>query len=189
MGASMNKVDLAAGPELRKFEPLPQEFDPLKASPTQLESKGIPARPTNPLQIGTMMRISLGPAAILASLVSAQTGRAQSQAATDLPRAQTCSFIHTMATAGSSVGTTAIRMSNDGRWCWIDLWATIGSLQYVPKFRVAQAPAHGELVMGEVGKKGRIAYRPALGFAGVDTYTLTDTVTNTERVVTVTVSK
>jgi hypothetical protein len=189
MGTSLKQVDLGTGPEIRTFESPSQEFYPLKPSPTQLERNGIPARPTNPSQLGTMMPIWLGTATILASLMSAQTGRAQSQAVTDLPRSQTCSATNTMAIVGGMAGTTAIRMRSDGGWCWIDILATTEGLRYTPKYRVAQAPAHGELVMGEVDKKARIAYRPAPGFAGVDTYTLMNTMTNSERVVTVTVSK
>jgi hypothetical protein len=136
-----------------------------------------------------MMRTLFGAAAVLLSMVSAQTGRTQSQAVTDLPRAKTCRATNTMAIAGGSVGASTVRMSGDGGWCWINLWATQGSLQYIPKYRIAQAPAHGELVMGEVDKNARIAYRPAPGFVGVDTYTLMNTMNNSERVVTVTVSK
>ncbi|HEY7579691.1 MAG TPA: hypothetical protein VH855_19035 [Acetobacteraceae bacterium] len=125
----------------------------------------------------------------LALLSAASAVWAQPQAVTDLPRATTCSAKSSMAVPGGNVGTSEITMSSDGGWCWINLWATQGSMQYAPKYRVAQPPAHGELAMGEVDKKARIAYRPVPGFVGQDTYTLMNTMSNSERRVTISVVK
>jgi hypothetical protein len=86
------------------------------------------------------------------------------------------------------LGTTDMKMINDGGWCWTDLSATEGSLQYLPTYRVDKAPAHGEVVMGAVGMKARIAFKPEAGFAGTDTYSLMNTLNHSERVVTITVS-
>jgi hypothetical protein len=41
--------------------------------------------------------------------------------------------------------------------------------------------------MGEVNQKTRIAYRPAAGFIGDDSFVIADKMTNSERPVTVTV--
>ncbi len=82
-----------------------------------------------------------------------------------------------------------MKMSNDGGWCWIDSAATHGSFQYVPTYRVAKAPAHGEVVTGAVGMKGRIAYRPKAGFVGTDTYSIVNAMNNSERVFTITVDR
>jgi hypothetical protein len=134
------------------------------------------------------MRV-LGIVASMAVLISAQAVHAQSPAVTDLPRAKTCSVRSTLAVAGGSTGNSQITMSGDGGWCWFNLTATNGSLQFVPTYRVAMAPAHGELAMGAVGQRARIAYRPVPGYTGDDTYTLANTVTNSERKVTVTVTR
>jgi hypothetical protein len=125
----------------------------------------------------------------LAVSTSAPTVRAQSQAVADLPRATTCSTKSTMAVNGGNVGISEITVSSDGGWCWINLWATRGSLQYVPNFKIAQAPSHGELALGEVNKRERVAYRPKPGYIGEDAYILMDTTTNSERRVTISVVK
>jgi len=113
---------------------------------------------------------------------------AQSQSVTDLTKSSRCSVSSTLAMAGGSTGNSKIEMKNDGGWCWINLSATNGSFQFVPSYHVTKSPAHGELVMGAVDKKARIAYRPVAGFVGVDTYTLMNTTTNSERVVMVSVT-
>ena len=96
-----------------------------------------------------------------------------------------------MGTSGMTnvIGTSTINMKNDGGWCWLTVWATHGSLLYAPTFHVSHPPTHGELMMGEVSKRARIEYRPVAAFAGEDTYTIVDVMTNMERVVRVTVSR
>jgi hypothetical protein len=123
-----------------------------------------------------------------AALLIACGQAAQSQSVMDLPKSGRCSVSSTLAMAGGSTGDSKVEMKNDGGWCWINLFATNGSLQFVPSYHVIKPPAHGELVMGTVDKKARIAYRPVAGFVGVDTYTLMNTTTNSERVVTVSVT-
>jgi hypothetical protein len=128
----------------------------------------------------------------LASALTAIYGGAvyaQSPSVMDLPRAKGCSEHSNFATAGRMLGTTDITMSNDGGWCWMDLSATQGSLQYLPTYRVSKAPVHGQVVMGAVGMKARIAFKPEAGFAGSDTYTLMNTLNNSERVVTITITR
>ena len=107
---------------------------------------------------------------------------AVAQSVTDLQRARLCQRQSTMAYAAGDIGTSKIRMSNDGGWCWIDISATYASMQYVPSYRVVQPPAHGELLMGSFEKKARIAYRP-------DSYMLMNQLTNSERSVTLTITR
>ena len=123
-----------------------------------------------------------------AAMLIACGDAARSQSVTDLSKASRCSVSSTLAMAGGSTGNSKIEMKNDGGWCWINLFATNGSFQFVPSYHVTKPPAHGELVMGALDKKARIAYRPVAGFVGVDTYTLMNTTTNSERVVTVSVT-
>jgi hypothetical protein len=78
-------------------------------------------------------------------------------------------------------------LSNDGGWCWVGLYATLGGLLYAPDFRVIRPPAHGELLMGEVDKRTRVAYKPAPGFTGEDTFQIVDKTTASERVFTLTI--
>jgi hypothetical protein len=120
-------------------------------------------------------------------------GQAQTPAVGDLQQSKVCSTASSRSNIGGSggfvVGASTITMSNDGGWCWLSLWANQGSMRYVPTFRVAQPPAHGQLVMGEVSNRARVAYRPAAGFAGEDRYRIIDTLNNAERAVTITVSQ
>jgi hypothetical protein len=128
-------------------------------------------------------------ALLIACAIGVPGVSAVAQSVTDLPRAKTCARRSTIAQAGHDVGTTVIRMTNDGGWCWLDLFAVYASMQYVPTFRVARAPAHGELLMGTVEKRARVAYRPSRDFEGEDSYVLMGTLTNAERVVTITISR
>lgn len=104
----------------------------------------------------------------------------------ELQRARVCSGRSTLAVAGGIAGATTIRVSSEGGWCWINLAATQGSFQYIPTFRVSQAPTHGEILMGPVGNRARVAYRPVPGFTGDNSYTIIDTMNNAERQVTIT---
>ena len=123
------------------------------------------------------------------SAVVAYAHLGYAQPVSDLHRSKVCSSRSTMATAGGYNGNTEMKMSNEGGWCWVNLWATRGSFQYVATYRVTKAPDHGQLAMGEVNKRTRVAYKPDAGFVGEDRYTLMDTTSNSQRLVTVTVSK
>jgi type II secretion system GspH-like protein len=106
----------------------------------------------------------------------------------DLTQAKDCAVTSSLAIAGRLVGQSEINMANDGGWCWLTLWATLGDLRYAPEFNVTQAPQHGQLLMGAVQNNARVAYMPATGFTGGDTFTLVDKTTGTERTVTVSVA-
>jgi hypothetical protein len=117
-----------------------------------------------------MMRFQAISAAATMSAVMTYADLActQSSAVSDLHRSKVCSSRSNLATAGGTSGNTDINMNNDGGWCWFNLFATQGSFQYVPSYRVAKAPVHGQLVMGAVDKKARITYKPEAGFTGED---------------------
>ena len=112
----------------------------------------------------------------------------------DLQRAKLCS-VSTLGRAqvglsGNLASNWTFNMSNDGGWCWRGSPAQLGSTLYAPTFRITSSPAHGELRMGEATKNlTRIAYKPAPGFIGVDTFTLTESVTAWQIIATITVTQ
>src|SRR3984885_13515288 len=53
----MTRIALGEGREVRTFDPPPRGFDPLKASPAELERHGFPALPTNPHQLERYSRL------------------------------------------------------------------------------------------------------------------------------------
>jgi len=105
-----------------------------------------------------------------------------SNAITELKVARTCR-------ADSSVVPSKITVSNEGGWCWLQLSAVWVRMQYAPNFRVARAPAHGELVMGEVNdKRTRLAYKPHPGFVGTDSYEVVNKMSGVGRTVEINVT-
>ena len=105
-----------------------------------------------------------------------------SNAITELKVARTCR-------ANSSVVPSKITVSNEGGWCWLQLSAVWVRMQYAPNFRVARAPAHGELVMGEVNdKRTRLAYKPHPGFVGTDSYEVVNKMSGVGRTVEINVT-
>jgi hypothetical protein len=112
---------------------------------------------------------------------------AQSLDVSALPKASRCSTQAPISVPGGATLRTTMRTSNSGGWCWFDVWATFGSLKYVGSYEVTQAPAHGEILMGEANQKARIAYKPASGFVGEDSFVIVNKMTHSQRPVTVTV--
>jgi hypothetical protein len=112
---------------------------------------------------------------------------AQSQDVSALPRASRCSARAPLSEPGGATLQTIMRTSSSGGWCWFDVSATFGSLKYVGSYEVTQAPAHGEILMGEANQKARIAYKPATGFVGEDSFVIVNKMTHSERPVAVTV--
>jgi len=82
-----------------------------------------------------------------------------------------------------------MRVSNSGGWCWFDVSATYASPRCVATYSVTNGPAHGEVVTGAVDQQARIAYRPAPGFLGGDSFLIVNGTTNSQRPVTVTIVK
>ena len=82
---------------------------------------------------------------------------------------------------------TRLLASSSGGWCWFDVSATFGSVRYVATYSVTRAPTHGEVLMGEVNQKARIAYKPVSGFTGSDSFVLVNKITHSEMPVAVTV--
>jgi hypothetical protein len=67
-----------------------------------------------------------------------------------------------------------ITMANDGGWCWIQFSFVAGNMYVVPDITTTRSPRHGTLVSGGLdtgsGKRVRLAYKPAAGFAGTDNF-------------------
>jgi hypothetical protein len=112
---------------------------------------------------------------------------AQSLDVSALPKASRCSSRPAISVPGGATLQTTIRMSSSGGWCWFDVSATFGSLRYVASYDVTQAPAHGEILMGAVNQRARIAYKPASGFVGEDSFVIVNRMTHSHRPVAVTV--
>jgi Peptidase A4 family len=53
----MTRIALGEGREVRTFDPPPRGFDPLEASPAELERHGFPALPTNPHHLQRYRRL------------------------------------------------------------------------------------------------------------------------------------
>ena len=115
-------------------------------------------------------------------------GEAQTLTVSDLPRANRCLTRATLVYPGGPTMQTTMRVSSRGGWCWFDVSATFGTIRYVGIYLVTRAPAHGEVLMGEVNnQKARIAYRPVPGFIGDDSFVIVNKTTNSERPVAITV--
>jgi hypothetical protein len=81
---------------------------------------------------------------------------------------------------------------NDGGWCWSDGYAMpqTGFYLSASDLKVTTPPKHGEVAIGDMPSHHlRIAYRPAAGFSGEDSYTVHYNITEAEKTITVTVSK
>ena len=113
---------------------------------------------------------------------------AQAPAISELPKSTECSAKAPYVTAGGAALPSTIRVSSKGGWCWLNMSATTqGGMVYAPMYTVSRAPAHGELLMGEVSQKTRIAYKPTAGFTGNDSFVIVNKTSNSERAVSVTV--
>lgn len=124
----------------------------------------------------------------LVSVFGVAGGAAQTPVASELTKATSCAtHMPTVFTGGATVQST-IQLNNDGGWCWFDFQGVQGTLRYAPTYRVSAVPTHGELTMGEVNKKTRVAYRPRPGFSGMDEFEIVNTMNNNPRRVIVTVT-
>jgi hypothetical protein len=112
---------------------------------------------------------------------------AQSLDVAALPKASRCSAQAPLSEPGGATLPTTMRMSSSGGWCWFDVTATFGSLKYVASYDVTRAPAHGEILMGAANQRARIAYKPAAGFVGEDSFVIVNRMTHSQRLVAVTV--
>ncbi len=63
-------------------------------------------------------------------------------------------------------------VGGDGGWCQIKFDFAWGDLPLQAPLRVTHPPEHGEVMVGSVGLSLRIAYKPAQGFAGADSFTV-----------------
>ena len=114
-------------------------------------------------------------------------GEAQTPTVSDLPKSNRCSTRAVKFETGGATMETRLLASSGGGWCWFDISAPFGSVRYVATYSVTHAPAHGEILMGEVNQKARIAYMPVSGFTGGDSFVLVNEITHSEMPVAVTV--
>jgi hypothetical protein len=122
----------------------------------------------------------LAPLAIIALAAGGNMTVAQQSAAdvTSLPNAKTCSaHINKFGYYNDRTpGQGTIQMTNDGGWCWIEMAFTSRNTYYVPAMTISQPPRNGTALTGGVdtsgGKRVRLAYRPAPGFTGSDSFTV-----------------
>jgi hypothetical protein len=128
-----------------------------------------------------------------AMLAQAPVGHAQTAAVANLQRAMLCSIETTKGSVsreGNYPSNWTIKMDNDGGWCWRGVQSRFGSQTYAPTFRITSPPAHGNLQIGEVTEdRTRIAYKPAPGFIGADTFTLTESTRGWQIIATITIAQ
>ena len=65
-----------------------------------------------------------------------------------------------------------IRMGNDGGWCMIGFNVQWAGIDVDAPLSVRTPPAHGEVMVGSLAGRDRIAYRPAPGFTGSDAFSV-----------------
>ena len=75
--------------------------------------------------------------------------------------------------AGGYVAPNAsIAMSNDGGWCWFGFTQVFRQLVTLPPARITVPPSHGQAVLQTAEGRIGVAYQPAPGFVGGDTFTV-----------------
>src|ERR1700722_937897 len=117
--------------------------------------------------------------ALLVSVVSVAVAQ-QSPPVATLSRAKDCKGNMSKMISGTSAksgpGQGTITMVNDGNWCWIDLSMHTRGVYVVAGVTVTQPPRNGTVMSGGVdtspGPRTRLAYKPATGFAGPDTFSV-----------------
>jgi hypothetical protein len=75
-----------------------------------------------------------------------------------------------IAPANGQTNEAAVKLANDGGWCGLTVHLD-GPKPYQAGLLVAR-PAHGTVLIHEVGDETRIDYTPDRGFAGTDTFTV-----------------
>ena len=66
-----------------------------------------------------------------------------------------------------------IRTGNDGGWCAIRFsYAVRGQIPVIAPLDLGTPPEHGQVALGTLNGRMRIAYRPAPGYAGPDRFTV-----------------
>jgi hypothetical protein len=105
-----------------------------------------------------------------------------------LQRANRCTTQLSVLFQGTISPPSTMTMGNDGGWCWIAVQVTAFGTPSASVLQMRRAPSHGQLLIGRVGERSRVAYRPEPGFVGNDSFTVVNLTFNLERVVNVTVS-
>jgi hypothetical protein len=88
--------------------------------------------------------------------------------------------------------TQQMTVKNDGGSCWSDGYAQSGPSLFLTArdISVTEQPKHGQVTIGDVeNHRIRVAYKPAAGYAGPDTFTIHYGVINTDKSLQVVVSK
>jgi hypothetical protein len=86
-------------------------------------------------------------------------------------------------------------MKNDGGWCWGDVHHVVGRkgggrMLAAYDLVVVSPPTHGHVLVGDVANgRVRVAYQPAPGFVGTDSFVTHFRVADTQLTWLVTVSK
>lgn len=64
----------------------------------------------------------------------------------------------------------SIQMRNDGGWCSIRHQFNFNGALSTPEMTMLDPPAHGQVVLGALEGRIRLAYQPAPGFSGTDQF-------------------
>ena len=87
-----------------------------------------------------------------------------------LPRSRICSNGLVRSIGGTQEA--PMTMNNDGGWCWIRWFDTLGvGVVYAPILHVTTPPANGQIDIVRGEDRTRIAYKPNPGFVGEDRFT------------------
>jgi hypothetical protein len=108
-----------------------------------------------------------------------------------LTRAGVC-VVHGARNIGGATGSSPMTVKNDGGWCWNNLPHNYNRSTWIAAHDtvVITPPQHGRVVVGDVDNhRVRVAYQPAPGFTGTDTFTTGFNIVDTRVVWEVTVTQ
>jgi|SRR5579871_1336176 len=121
------------------------------------------------MRINTLVAMFVVTAPLWAVASSAQTSPGMDK----LTRTSRCSVAIFRFIGGQNTSST-LEMNNDGNWCWFDSYYRANN-QYLSAYYVSVAipPKHGRIQIGDIpNSKVRVAYQPAQGFVGSDSFTI-----------------
>jgi hypothetical protein len=95
---------------------------------------------------------------------------------------------------GGDHTSTTLDLNNDGNWCWKTVYYKGGTRIYMSAYYVSvtagNPPKHGRVLIGDApDSKVRVAYQPAPGFVGTDSFTIHFGVADSDVTFAVTVSQ
>jgi hypothetical protein len=121
----------------------------------------------------------------------AATSAGQTESVDKLTKASECTYQGGHFINGQKL-TVQMTVKNDGGWCWSDGYSSPSTGRYLSArdLVVTDPPKHGHAVVGDMPNHYlRIAYQPAPGFSGQDSFTVHYNVTEAEKTIQITVSK